>query len=217
MQEITQLLIKKKSSLLTKNLVPGKSVYGESLFQENSQEYRVWRPQCSKLAAAFIKGIDFSIKPDSVVLYLGASTGSSLSHLADLIPKGLVFGVDSAPRVMRELVFLAEQRANIVPILADARNPESYSARIAQPNIIYQDVAVRDQVNIFLKNVEFFLESGSIAVLCLKTRCIDCTKKPEVIAATAEQELKKGMHVLSSTCLTPFYKDHWVFVCKKEK
>jgi len=218
MQELAQqLLIKKKSFLLTKNQVIGKSVYGEQLVQENSQEYRVWRPQFSKLAAALIKGMSVSLQPNSSILYLGASTGSSLSHLADITPKGLVFGVDSAPRVVRELVFLAEQRNNIIPILADARAPEEYQTRIIQPNIIYQDVAVRDQISMFLKNATMFLDSEGVGVLCLKTRCIDCTKKPEVIAAIAEQELKKGMRVLSSICLAPFYKDHWVFVCKKEK
>lgn len=216
MQEVAQLLINKKSLLLTKNAVPSKSLYGEQLVKENSCEYRVWRPQVSKLAAAFVKGLYLTILPESVILYLGASTGSSLSHLSDIIPNGLVFGVDNAPRVVRELVFLAEERSNVVPILADAQIPEWYSTRIAQPNVLYQDVAVREQVSMFLKNLDVFLDSFGIGVLCLKTRCVDCTKKPELIAELTKEELKKTVHVLQSFCLAPFYKDHWVFVCKKK-
>lgn len=210
------LLLRKKSVLLTKNLVLGKSVYGESFVQEPQGEYRLWRPQVSKLCAAFVKGMVLDIKPTSCILYLGASTGSSLSHLSDLCPQGIIFGVDSAPRVVRELVFLSEERNNIVPILTSARNPEIYAGRVCKTDIIYQDVAVRDQVSMFLKNLELFLEQSGVAVLCLKTRCIDCTKKPELVASVAEQELNKSTCVIESYCLAPFYKDHWVFVCKKK-
>ncbi|KDD74102.1 hypothetical protein H632_c1570p0, partial [Helicosporidium sp. ATCC 50920] len=44
-------------------------------------EYRVWNPFRSKLAAAVLAGVDnIHIKPGARVLYLGAASGTSVSH-----------------------------------------------------------------------------------------------------------------------------------------
>jgi len=49
-------------------------------------EYRVWNPFRSKLAAAIIGGVEnIWIKPNSRVLYLGAASGTSVSHVSDII------------------------------------------------------------------------------------------------------------------------------------
>ena len=101
----------KDKILLTKNFVPGISVYNEKLIKENDTEYREWDPHKSKLAAAIIKGVQqTNLEPGMVALYLGASTGTTVSHVSDIIgEEGFVFALDSAPRVVRELVFLCEQ------------------------------------------------------------------------------------------------------------
>ena len=50
-----------QESLVTKNLVPGESVYNEKRISVEVQgekvEYRVWNPYRSKIAAAVIGGI----------------------------------------------------------------------------------------------------------------------------------------------------------------
>ena len=49
-------------------------------------EYRVWNPFRSKLAAAILGGVDkIHIKPGSKVLYLGAASGTTVSHVADIV------------------------------------------------------------------------------------------------------------------------------------
>lgn len=82
----------KDHMLVTKNLVPGESVYGEKRIsieggvEGTKTEYRVWNPFRSKLAAGVLGGLDdIFIKPGAKVLYLGAASGTSVSHVADIV------------------------------------------------------------------------------------------------------------------------------------
>ena len=171
-----------RKTFYTKNLVPGKQVYGERLVAENDIEYREWDIRRSKLAAALIKGIDqLGFKEDSKVLYLGSATGTTVSHVSDICSKGAVFAIDFAPRVMRDLMYVAEQRKNIIPLLADANKPEEYYSFIPAADIIYQDVAQKNQVEIFLKNINLFLKSTGYAIIAVKSRSIDVTRSPKEI------------------------------------
>lgn len=78
--------------LVTKNLVPGEAVYGEKRIsieggvEGTKTEYRVWNPFRSKLAAGVLGGLDhIYIAPGKKVLYLGAASGTSVSHVADIV------------------------------------------------------------------------------------------------------------------------------------
>ena len=82
----------KESLLVTKNLVPGEAVYGEKRISIDGGvdgtkvEYRVWNPFRSKLAAGVLGGLDsIFIEPGKKVLYLGAASGTSVSHVADIV------------------------------------------------------------------------------------------------------------------------------------
>lgn len=75
---------------MTLNLVPGEAVYGEKRISVEEPdkakiEYRVWNPFRSKLAAAILGGVDkVHIAPGKKVLYLGAASGTSVSHVSDI-------------------------------------------------------------------------------------------------------------------------------------
>jgi hypothetical protein len=95
----------KEDALVTRNMAPGESVYGEkrvSVEQEAGEkiEYRVWNPFRSKLAAAVLAGVDnIHIKPGAKVLYLGAASGTSVSHVSDVVgPEGSVYAVEFSHR-----------------------------------------------------------------------------------------------------------------------
>ena len=80
----------KEDDLVTKNLVPGESVYGEKRVSisegDDKIEYRAWNPFRSKLAAAILGGVDqIHIKPGAKVLYLGAASGTTVSHVSDIV------------------------------------------------------------------------------------------------------------------------------------
>lgn len=80
----------KEDALVTRNSVVGESVYGEKRIAiqegENKVEYRVWNPFRSKIAAAIVGGVDnLYIKPGSKVLYLGGASGTTVSHVSDIV------------------------------------------------------------------------------------------------------------------------------------
>jgi len=216
---VYEKIIGRKRFLYTKNLAPGKDVYGERLIRENSVEYREWNISKSKLAAAIIKNISqIGIKENEVVLYLGAASGTTVSHVSDIVgKKGFIFAVDFAPRVVRDLVFVCEERKNIAPILADANKPLGYVEFISLVDCIYQDIAQKNQVDIFLKNCKLFLKNKGIALLCIKARSIDITKRPNEIFKETIKELEKELTILDYKILEPFQKDHCFFVCQKNK
>src|SRR3989338_3297915 len=157
---------KARNKLFTVNLTPGKKVYEEALVTQNSIEYREWDPYSSKLAALIVnKCQNIFIRKDDVVLYLGSSTGTTVSHVSDIVGKdGFVFAVDIAPRVMTEMIFNLESRKNIAPILESANHISKLTERISVVDIIYQDIAQRDQVDIFLKNMDNFLKKDGYAL-----------------------------------------------------
>lgn len=208
----------RKKSLLTRNLAPGISVYGERLIKEGDSEYREWSPLNSKLSAAIVKGIkQTGILPGNTALYLGASTGTTVSHVSDILGKdGFVFALDSAPRVVRELVFVCEQRPNMAPILADAGQPDTYKDRVTQVDWLYQDIAQKNQVEIFLKNVSLFLKQGCLGLFVVKSRSIDVTKQPAALFEQVQKELEQKVLVIDKILLDPYQKDHCMFVCRKK-
>ena len=170
--------------LATKNLSPGFRVYGEKLAQEGEADYRMWDLYRSKLAGALHKGLkEMPIKPGSIVLYLGASTGTTPSHVSDIVgPEGGVYCVEFAQRSMRDLISVCERRSNMLPIMGDARKPDEYAEHIeGKVDVIYQDVAQPDQDEIFLRNSRLFLKAGGGGMIAIKSQSIDVTRAPKKI------------------------------------
>lgn len=207
----------KRRQLYTMNLVPGKKVYGERLIQESGCEYREWDANKSKLASSILKGSpNVGIRKNDAVLYLGSASGTTVSHVSDIVGNGgLIFAVDIAPRVMRDLIFLSYQRKNIVPILADSNKTDLLKERICTVDVLYQDVAQKNQVEIFLKNTDLFLKSGGYSLLAVKARSIDVTKNPRQIFREVKERLEKEMTIVDQRDLEPFQRDHSMFICKK--
>lgn len=209
----------KREVFLTKSLKPGRSVYGETLHREKGKEYREWDVKRSKLGAALAKRVSqLGIWPGNKVLYLGASTGTTVSHVSDIIGKeGFVFALDFAPRTTRELVYLCEERENMAPLMEDANHPERYAANVCMVDAVFQDVAQRNQAEIFLKNCDKFLKKGGFGILAVKARSIDITKRPKQVFKEVRAKLEKKMLISEYKELKPLEKDHCIFVCKKTK
>ena len=78
----------------------------------------------------------------SKILYLGAASGTTVSHVSDIIgPEGMIYAVEFSPRSGRDLVNLAKTRTNIVPIISDARHPMKYRMLVPIVDTIFADVA----------------------------------------------------------------------------
>jgi fibrillarin-like pre-rRNA processing protein len=211
---------KSRRAIFTVNLTPGKSFFAEELAKESGIEFRAWDVCRSKLAAAIKKGVSqIGIKEKDIVLYLGASHGFTPSFVSDLVgAEGFVFCIDNAPRVVRDLIFVCEERNNMAPILADANHPEEYKSLVTpQVDVVYQDIAQRNQVDIFLKNCDAYLKKGGFGLLAVKARSIDVAKKPKEIFREVRRQLEQSsMVIVDYRELEPFEKDHAMFVCKKK-
>lgn len=187
-------------------------VYGERILEG----YRLWDPFRSKLAALLLKARSLQpvLASDARVLYLGAATGTTVSHVGDIARDGLVYAVEFSPRSMRDLVRLCERRKNIVPILADATRPEEYAFLVEPVDLVYQDVAQRNQAEIASRNCARYLKPGGDHILMLKTRSVDFTACPEAVLQ-AEMKNLSGLDILQVMDLLPFHQDHWAIQAKK--
>ena len=165
----------KGRNIYTKSLAPGKKVYGERIFREGNVEYREWDPKRSKLGALIMKKCtNIFIRKGAVVLYLGAASGTTVSHVSDIVgEKGMVYAIEFSPTVLRDLIYVAEDRPNIAPVMGDASKPGSYSDRISQVDVVFQDIAQRDQAGILIANCKKFLKKGGYALVAIKARSID--------------------------------------------
>ena len=200
-----------EKKLATENLVPKKQVYKEKLVVKKGIEYRLWDPFRSKLAACLINGLtDFPFKENSNVLYLGVSTGTTISHISDIIgPKGTVFGVEHSSRVARDFLDrVACYRKNIVPIIQDARQPKQYFSVYNKVDIVYVDIAQPDQTNIAMENCRMYLKPNGFLFLVIKARSIDVTKDPKYIINNEIKKLETAFQINQVINLSPYDKDH---------
>jgi len=200
-----------EKKIATQNLVPGNQVYNEKLVQSKGIEYRIWNPFRSKLAAAIMNDLkNFPFNQKSDVLYLGVSTGTTISHISDIVNQGgTIFGIEHASRVARDFLDrVASHRKNIVPIIQDARRPEEFFSVYKKVDIVYVDIAQPDQTNIAIENCRLYLKSGGYLFLVIKTRSIDVVKDPKIVIKDEIKKLETLFEIKQTIDLRPYDKDH---------
>lgn len=215
----------KDDALVTLNSTPGKDVYGEKRIQVDGPvgadgnptkvEYRAWNPFRSKLAAAILNNVDhIHMGPGSKVLYLGASAGTTVSHVSDMVgPTGCVYAVEFAHRMGRDLINMAKSRTNVIPIIEDARHPLKYRMLMGMVDCVFADVAQPDQARIVGLNASYFLKNGGHFVISIKASCIDSTAPPEqVFAREVKKMQQEGMKPQEQITLEPYERDHAVVI-----
>ncbi|HKM14279.1 MAG TPA: fibrillarin-like rRNA/tRNA 2'-O-methyltransferase [Candidatus Methanomethylophilaceae archaeon] len=201
-----------RGNLYTLSLCPGKRIYGERLVAFDGREYRDWSPRRSKLSAYLTNGGRcFPFKENSNVLYLGASSGTTASHIADICNKGSLICVEISPRMFRDLVSVCETRKNLMPILGDATKPDDYKFVSDEIDIVYQDVAQKYQAKMIADNVDAV--GAKFGIVAIKSRSEDVTASPERIFRESKEVLKnRGYKILDSLVLDPYEKDHAMIV-----
>ena len=212
MKQIFTGIFKDGNRIYTVNPTPGKSVYGEKLFNDK----REWDPKRSKLGAAIVNGMkEMPIKQNSIVLYLGASTGTTISHVSDIVGKdGFIYGIEFAERVLRSLIDLSNVRKNIAAIKADARKPEEYKW-VEQCDVVFCDVADPQETQIAIRNCKEFLKKDGYLLISIKSQSIDVTKKPKEIYEQEKGKIEKaGMTVIQMIDLEPHEEKHALILAR---
>ncbi len=212
LDSVVWISIRGEKRIATLNMVKGVDVYGENLVKYCGEEYRIWDPFRSKLAGALQNGLRvLPFRNRSKVLYIGASTGTTVSHISDIVGiNGVIFAVESSSRVGRELLEnLASKRENIVPILADARKPRSYFSVFGTVEVLYCDIAQPDQTEIAIANCLVYLKPMGELLLVVKTRSINVLMNPKTVFAQEAKKLKNNKFSIEQIInLEPFDKDH---------
>ncbi len=200
----------------TLSMVPKTKVYDEKTVQKGKDEYRLWDPKKSKLGAALRMGLkETGIFEGAKILYLGIASGTTASHISDIVgPSGVIYGVEFSARSIRDLLSVSRKRTNIMPVLADARMPQSFAPRVEKVHVLYQDIAQKDQSEIFMRNADTFLKKGGVAMIAIKARSIDVTANPGKIFAQEKQKLSAKFNIIQQVNLGYFEKDHAFFLCK---
>lgn len=201
----------------TENLVPGRQVYGETLITRDNTEWRIWDPHRSKLAAAMLKGLlHLPVHEGSSVLYLGASTGTTVSHVSDIVGHtGRIFAVEHASRVARELLErVATHRSNITPVIQDARVPREYFSVYGKVDVVYSDIAQPDQTEIAISNCRAYLKPQGTLILIIKARSIDVANSPSLVIDAEIEKLRVEFEVNESMGLEPYDRDHALVVAQ---
>ena len=206
-----------RGRLYTKSCDPGKRVYSERLVNVSGSEYREWNPSRSKLAAYLSTGgMAYPLKKDSKVLYLGAANGTTVSHVSDIAYEGTIYAVEFSPRSFRDLVRMSETRKNVNPILADATNPSEYSFAVDKVDVVYSDVAQKNQADILADNMDMY--GARFGMLCIKARSEDVAAIPEVVFEQSKRRLQeRGLKVHEIRSLEPYEKDHVMIVAERSR
>tara|TARA_Y100001968_G_C19374589_1_gene726937 strand:+ start:862 stop:1566 length:705 start_codon:yes stop_codon:yes gene_type:complete len=217
---------KEGRTLWTRNAVKGISVRGERRKRDGRIEWRRWDPTRSKVAAAILRTREdpspLLPTPGSTCLYLGASSGGTVSHIHDFVcgadnhHGGQLVAVEISPRMVRDLVKLSDMRPGLVPVLGDARKPEQVAAFIrGKANWIHQDLSIADQAETFVKMATSFLSPGGIGLLSLKAASERSSEGDDNSRfQKAERILRESDLVLQERIdLTGLEEQHVVFSC----
>jgi len=186
----------------------GDPVYGEP----TDGSWRLWDAGRSKLGAMLELGLDTGLAGDESALYLGAASGTTVSHVADFC--GPTYAVEFAPRPARDLVDVAEERPNLFPLLKDARRPATY-AHVVESGLdaVVQDVATRGQARVAARNRQFLRDDGRL-LAAIKARSEDVTRRPGAVFEDVLDDLRETYEVLETARLDRYHDDHLAVVAR---
>lgn len=195
-------------------LATATSVRDAESLEYGGVSYRLWSPSTSKLASMITKGMKIPLHKDSRVLYLGAASGTTVSHVSDIVADGIVYAVEFAPRPARDLISAIACRENVIPIIADARQPSLYPPFIDHVDCIYQDVAQPDQSRIAIANADKYLIEGGSLIIAIKGRSISVSENLDKIFQAEVETLRSRFEIVERISLEPLHKDHIAVSCK---
>lgn len=204
--------------LYTKNLDPGTQFYGEKLITEDGVEYRTWNPHQSKLAAILMNNPESKFLKEGLnCLYLGAASGTTVSHLSDILREGIIYSVEFAERSMRQFIQNTAERNNVIPILGDARYPVEFAKSIfTDIDLIYQDVAQPNQAEIAVRNCQYYLRKGGLLILLIKSQSIDSVRKSKKVYRQEKEVLMEGnLEIVDSINIHNYASNHLALIAKK--
>lgn len=188
------------------------SVYGERWVERDGRALRAWGPARSKLSAALGAGWEGPLPREGQRwLYLGAATGTTASHVADLVgPTGAVFAVEKSARPFQKLLALAQRWENLRPLFADARSLPADSYAPSLVDGLYADLPQPDQVEIVLRCAQRFVKEPGCVLMALKTASMGRELSAPAHLEAAEMQLARFLTLERTVRLAPWHRGHYL-------
>ncbi len=183
--------------------------------QTNNLLAKGWQPERSKIKAAIENGLSESYLKVNKILYLGAAHGYTITHLYDQYTNQVeIYAVEKSPEMMRAFMPVVQDLPTVLPVLADANAPDSFAHYIdTDVDVVFQDIAQKDQVGIFLANCKRFLSTHGVGLLALKAPAVNSSAEPAAIFAETRERLEQeSMTVVQEISLEPHQKHHRLYV-----
>ena len=215
-------------SLWSRNANKGMSVRGERRKRDGRVEWRRWDPFRSKVAAALLltsqEPSELLPGPGDTCLYLGASSGSTVSHIHDMVcgsdnhHNGQIIAVEISPRMMRDLSTLAGDRNGLIPILSDARDVGSYATVMRdKAHWIHQDLSIADQAENFISIAKSTLREGGVGLFSLKAASERHSDGDDHSRFSSAEKLLEDseLELIERIDISQYQDQHVVFVVKQ--
>jgi fibrillarin-like pre-rRNA processing protein len=121
-----------------------------------------------------------------------------------------VLALERSARSFRDLIDVARVRDNVDPLLDDAHATDRLVPLLpGGADIVYQDIAQRDQAAIFVRACRRFLRPEGLGVLMVKARSVDLARSPAAVYDEVEAAIRAaGFRVVERRDLGPWEKDH---------
>ncbi len=173
-----------------------------------------WNPQTSKWRAGIDLGLPIDLEGEENILYLGASSGTTVGHLSERT-EGMIFAVEKSVDMTIPLIRLAEKMHNILPLFVDAHDTEYIKEKIQDTkiNILFQDIPSLDQVDIITKASKLVDKDCKI-LLSLKTLSISKQDSKKTFLEMSKK-LEENFKIIESKKLEKFHKGHTFFILEK--
>ena len=203
--------------IATLNLSVGSKEKDEGIIKMNGNEYRIWKPYRSKLAAAIINGMEiFPILKKSKILYFDATMENTASYISDIVGNdGKIFVVRDVMKNSKNfLEQIVKNRSNIFTIIPDKTNPARLTGMTETVDVIYIDIAEHNQTEIAIQNCKNHLRIGGFLMLVVPTKKIDFINNPSKQNLEEMQKLQSSFEIIQQINLTDFFKEYSMIIAK---
>ena len=178
-----------------------------TLNNSNENEYRVWKPYRSKLAAAIINGIEiFPILKKSKIIYFG-TLENTINHISDIVgAEGEIF----VAKNNESTDFLKKTNVDVTNIsfIDDIKK-----STVDCVDTLYVDVLDQSCLDTVINSKAYLKDDGYI-MLVIKTEDMLENNDSNELQNNVYKKIKSMFTIIQEINLTPFFKEQVMLIAK---
>lgn len=179
-----------------------------TLNSSRKNEYRIWKPYRSKLAAAILSGMEiFPILKKSKILYFDTFMENTINHISDIIGEdGKIF----VPKNNETSNFLEKIKSNgtNISLINDINK-----STIDNVDVLYVDALNQNYLD-FVLNSKIHLKNGGYLMLTIETEDIFENRNSNEQQKDGYKKIKSLFRIIQEINLIPFFKGQVMLIAK---